>query len=209
MKTPFLILFASLAIAADIPRPEYPQPQFQREQWQSLNGNWEFEFDDADRGLQDNWASAGRKFARNILVPFCFESTKSGIGDTAFHPVVWYRRQVDIPAAWKGRRVLLHFGAVDYRAMVWINGKLVGSHHGGSVPFRFDVTDHLQAGANSIAVRAEDPPADRYIPRGKQYWEPQSRGIFYTRTTGIWQSVWMEATGESYLERARITPSND
>jgi len=208
---PFLIplLAVSAWAAGDIPRPEYPQPQFQRQQWLNLNGTWEFDFDDANRGLEDNWASGGRKFTRNILVPFCFESARSGIGDPSFHPQVWYRRAFAVPADWKGRRVLLHFGAVDYRAMVWVNGRLAGEHEGGHVPFRFDITGLLRPGENTVTVRAEDPPTDRYIPRGKQYWEPQSRGIFYTRTTGIWQTVWLEAAGDSYLERVRITPSVD
>jgi beta-galactosidase/beta-glucuronidase len=175
----------------------------------SLNGPWEFEFDDANVGLEENWAAGGRKFSRTIVVPFCFESKLSGIGDTSFHPWVWYRRSFTVPEAWKGKRVLLHFGAVDYRAMVWVNGRYVGGHTGGHVPFSFDITPHLQRGANTVTVRAEDPPTDRYVPRGKQYWEPKSRGIFYTRTTGIWQPVWIEAAGDSYLTKVRITPSND
>jgi len=210
MRKSALLLSLFLPIlAADIPRPEYPQPQFQREQWMNLNGRWEFAFDDANRGLEENWASGRKKFERSITVPFCFESSMSGIGDTAFHPWVWYRRQVTVPGDWKGRRVLLNFGAVDYRAMVWVNGQLAGQHVGGNTPFRLDITPLLAAGANILTVRAEDPPTDRYIPRGKQYWEPKSRGIFYTRTTGIWQTVWLEATGDSYLHQVRITPSND
>jgi len=197
----------SLLGADDVPRPEYPQPQFQREQWMNLNGRWEFAFDDLNLGLEEDWGGGAKKFDRNILVPFCFESAKSGIGDTSFHPWVWYRRAITLPASWKGRRVLLHFGAVDYRAMVWINGRLVGDHTGGNTPFEFDITPQLKSGANSLIVRAEDPPTDRYIPRGKQYWEPKSRGIFYTRTSGIWQTVWLEAAGENYLERVRSTPS--
>lgn len=197
----------SPAVAAEVPRPEYPQPQFMREQWMTLNGSWEFEFDDANVGLDENWARSGKKFSRTILVPFAFETPRSGIGDRSFHPWVWYRRTFTVPGNWKGRRVLLHFGAVDYRATVWVNGHLAGTHEGGSTPFRFDITPLLTGGSNTLVVRAEDPPTDRYISRGKQYWEPKSRGIFYTRTTGIWQSVWLEAVGESYLEGVRITPS--
>ncbi len=199
----------SFTFGQTAPRPEYPQPQFQREQWLSLNGPWEFEFDDANVGLEENWAAGGRKFTRTIVVPFCFQSKLSGIGDASFHPWVWYRRSFTVPETWKGKRVLLHFGAVDYRAMVWVNGRYVGGHTGGHVPFSFDITPHLQRGANTVTVRAEDPPTDRYVPRGKQYWEPKSRGIFYTRTTGIWQPVWIEAAGDSYLTKVRITPSND
>lgn len=195
----FLSLFAQ-----DIPRPEYPQPQFEREQWQSLNGPWEFDFDDANQGLKEDWSSGARKFSRSILVPFCFESKKSGIGDPSFHPWVWYRRTFTVPAAWKTQRVLLHFGAVDYFSAVWINGKAAGSHTGGNTPFRLDITPYLKAGANTIVLRAEDPPTDRSIPRGKQYWEPKSRSIFYTRTTGIWQPVWIEAAGDTYLESVQV-----
>jgi beta-galactosidase/beta-glucuronidase len=203
------LLLSVGVVAQDIPRSEYPEPQFQREQWQTLNGRWEFEFDDQNKGLAEDWPASAKKFTKSILVPYCFESTKSGIGDTSFHPWVWYRRTFSVPDAWKGRRVQLKFGAVDYRAKVWVNGRITGEHEGGNVPFRFDITPYLHAGSNVIMVRAEDPPTDRFIPRGKQFWEPKSRSIFYTRTTGIWQPVWIEATGDSYLDRVRITPSND
>ncbi|MEN6537539.1 MAG: sugar-binding domain-containing protein [Bryobacteraceae bacterium] len=204
----FFILLCTIS-AQEIPRPEYPQPQFQREQWLSLNGRWEFEFDDANAGIAQNWASGKAKFTRTIVVPYCFESKLSGIGDTSFHPWVWYRRNFTIPNSWTNKRTLLHFGAVDYEATVWINGQQAGSHIGGHVPFAFDITPLLKAGVNTVTVRAEDPPTDRTIPRGKQYWQPKSSGAFYTRTTGIWQPVWIEAVGESYLKRVLSTPSID
>jgi len=204
-----LVAALSFAAAQPVPRPEYPQPQFQRDDWVNLNGQWEFEFDDANRGLDENWASAGKNFSRHITVPFCFASAKSGIADTSFHPWVWYQRAISIPDAWRGRRVLLHFGAVDYRAMVWINGHLAGRHEGGNTPFQFDITPLVAPGSNTITVRADDPPTDRSIPRGKQYWKLKSAEIFYTRTSGIWQTVWLEAAGESYLARVNITPSLD
>ncbi|RPJ78897.1 MAG: glycoside hydrolase family 2, partial [Acidobacteria bacterium] len=203
------ILCAVVLVAQEQPRPEYPQPQFQREQWLNLNGRWEFEFDDANAGIQEAWASADRKFSRTILVPFAFETKLSGIGDTSFHPYVWYRRTFTVPADWKDKRVLLHFGAVDYRAGVWVNGRTAGEHEGGSVPFSFDITPLLKTGANSLVVRAEDQPTDRYQPRGKQYWEPKSRSIFYTRSSGIWQTVWLEGVGQSYLERVTISPERN
>ncbi|HOK45522.1 MAG TPA: hypothetical protein PLK67_06305, partial [Bryobacteraceae bacterium] len=128
-KTLALFLLAVIALAApSIPRAEYPRPQFQREQWLNLNGQWEFEFDDANVGLDENWASGSKKFSRTIVVPYSFESALSGIHDTSFHPWVWYRRSFTVPAAWKGKRILLHFGAVNYWAMVWINGRLAGQH---------------------------------------------------------------------------------
>ena len=208
MRPLLSVLLLTLSLGAQhVPRPEYPQPQFERQQWQTLNGQWEFEYDDNNAGLDQDWGSGSKKFTRSILVPFAPETKKSGIGDTSFHPVVWYRRTVSTPAGWTGKRVLLHFGAVDYHARVWLNGHSLGTHEGGNVPFQFDITSHLKPGSNVLVVRAEDPPTDRYIPRGKQYWEPKSRGIFYTRTTGIWQPVWLESAGASYLERVRITPN--
>jgi beta-galactosidase/beta-glucuronidase len=212
-KLPFalslLIVTVVVLEGQQVPRSEYPQPQFQRGEWQTLNGAWQFEFDDTNVGLDEQWASGKRAFARSIVVPFPFEAKLSGIGDTSFHPWIWYRRTFTVPAGWKGRRVLLRFGAVDYHAQVWVNGSRAGEHEGGNTPFAFDVTPLLAAGENTVVVRAFDPPTDRYIPRGKQYWEPQSRGIFYTRTSGIWQPVWLEAVGDSYLEHVRITPSLD
>jgi beta-galactosidase/beta-glucuronidase len=190
------------ALLAEVPRPEFPQPQFQRAQWLTLNGTWQFEFDDANSGQP-------ARFSRTIQVPFAFETKLSGIGDTGFHPWIWYRRAFALPQDWTGRRVLLHFGAVDYQAWVWINGQLVGSHEGGNTPFRFDITPQVKPGENTVVVKAWDPPQDRFIPRGKQYWEPKSRGIFYTRTSGIWQPVWLEATGSTYLDKVRVTTHND
>lgn len=205
----FVLAAAAWLPAQTIPRPEHPQPQFQREEWLNLNGTWEFEFDDANAGLRENWAGSGKKFGRNITVPFCFESPASGIGDPSFHPWIWYRRGFTVPGAWKGRRVWLRFQAVDYRAWVWVNGQYAGYHEGGSTPFGFDITEKLKPGANVVTVRVEDPPTDRSIPRGKQYWEVKSRGIFYTRTSGIWQTVWLEAVNETHLEKVRITTEND
>ncbi|MFL6464194.1 MAG: glycoside hydrolase family 2 protein [Bryobacteraceae bacterium] len=194
----------------EIPRPEYPEPQFQRAEWINLNGTWEFCFDDADVGMKAGWAfHHHQSFPLKILVPFCFESPQSGIVDKGFHYVVWYRRYFLLPPEWKGRRLLLHFGAVDYRAQVWVNGQFVGLHEGGHTPFCFDVTEVLQAGENTVTVRVEDLPKDRYIPRGKQHWELKSTSIFYTRTSGIWQSVWLELVGDSYLEQVRVKASID
>jgi len=190
-------------------RPEYPRPDLMRADWQSLNGQWEFEFDDNDRGLAERWYATGKWFTRTIQVPYCFQSKLSGIGDTSFHDVVWYRRAVQIPESWRSRRVLLHFGAVDYEATVWINGDKAGRHQGGHVPFSFDITDYLKQGNNVIVVRAWDPSTDMSLPRGKQYWQPRSQGIWYTRTTGIWQPVWMEAVDPVHVKRLRITPDID
>jgi beta-galactosidase/beta-glucuronidase len=189
------------------PRPEYPRPQFVRHDWLNLNGDWQFEFDDLDRGVTEDWSGSNRVFPKTILVPFSFETPMSGIGDLSFHPCVWYRRRIEIPEQWNHKQILLHFGAVDYRATVWINGIVVGSHEGGHTPFCCNITRALINGTGEIVVRAEDPPTDRYIPRGKQHWEEHPASIFYARTTGIWQTVWAEPVPVSYLDSVRITPA--
>ena len=142
-------------------------------------------------------------------MPFCYQSRLSGIGDTSFHDVVWYARAFEHSPAGSGERLLLHFGAVDYRAMVWVNGMIVACHEGGHTPFSADVTEALRDGENVVVVRAEDPSRDVTIPRGKQYWREQPEGIFYTRTTGIWQTVWLEPVGSRRIEGLRLTPDVD
>ena len=204
-----LLLSASLAASADTPRAEHPRPDRVRADWQTLNGTWEFDFDPQDRGLAEGWFRGTRALSRRILVPYCPESRLSGIADTSPHEVVWYRRRIAVPEAWRPRRVWLHFGAVDYEARVWVNGDEVGRHRGGHTPFGFDVTDHLKAGDNVVVLRAWDGWSDRTLPRGKQYWKPRSESIFYTRTTGIWQPVWMEAVDPVHVETLRITPEVD
>jgi len=190
-------------------RPEHPRPDFMRLDWQTLNGAWEFEFDDTNRGLAERWYARDRRLARTIQVPYCFQSRASGIGDTSFHDVVWYRRVVQVPDSWRSRQVMLHFGAVDYEAIVWVNGEWVGSHRGGQVGFSVNLSSQLRPGSNVIALRVWDPSTDKALPRGKQYWKPQSEGIWYTRTTGIWQPVWMEAVDAVHLTQLRITPDVD
>ena len=191
--------------APEIPRPEYPRPQFTRNDWLNLNGLWDFDFDDSNVGLQERWALSAHRFTRSIRVPFSFETSMSGIGDHSFHSCVWYRRKFSVPTEWSGKLLLLHFGAVDYRATVWVNGIVVATHEGGHTPFECDITGAVGAEDNEVIVRAEDPPTDRYIPRGKQHWEERPAGIFYARTTGIWQTVWLEPVPRSYLEKVRIT----
>jgi beta-galactosidase/beta-glucuronidase len=192
------------------PRPEYPRPQLWRPEWMNLNGFWDFAFDDLDVGLHDEWYTGRSGFGRRIRVPFKFEADQSSIGDRGFHERVWYRREIRIPPSWsEQQRILLHFGAVDYRATVWVNGMVVGAHEGGHTPFTCDITCALNDGRGVLVVRAEDPPTDRYIPRGKQHWEERPASIFYARTTGIWQTVWMEPVPESYISHVKITPLID
>jgi beta-galactosidase/beta-glucuronidase len=199
-----------------MPRPEYPRPQFRREDWTNLNGTWSFAFDDAGEGLAKGWQgvtpedlrSGSSPFDREIVVPFCYQSRLSGIGETDFHDVVWYVRTIEYAPA-DNERLLLHFGAVDYRATVWVNGVQVASHEGGHTPFSADVTDALTSGENVLVVRAEDPSRDVTIPRGKQYWKEKSESIYYTRTTGIWQTVWLEPVGRRRIDNLRLTPDLD
>jgi beta-galactosidase/beta-glucuronidase len=160
----------------------------------NLNGEWEFGADDV------------RKFDRRITVPFAPQSQLSGVGAWMPSDVVWYRRSFDAPAS---DRLLLHFGAVDYRATVWVNGEEVASHEGGHTPFAADVGHVVRRHDNELIVRAEDPIADKTIPRGKQYWKETSESIFYTATTGIWQTVWLEPLPARAIESLRITPDFD
>ncbi|MFB5189758.1 glycoside hydrolase family 2 protein [Alicyclobacillus fastidiosus] len=191
-------------------RDEYPRPQFARDFWVNLNGEWNFRFDDEDVGVREQWYNRESAwFTDSILVPFCFQSELSGIHDIAFHDIVWYQRTFDIADAFHGKRVMLHFGAIDYESTVWVNGCLVTVHEGGHVPFSVDVTDVLKPVGNVVVVRVYDPSDDIALPRGKQYWLEKSESIFYTRTTGIWQTVWMEAVHETHLQRVRFTPDID
>ncbi|WP_152354068.1 glycoside hydrolase family 2 protein [Brachybacterium subflavum] len=190
----------------------HPRPTLIRESWTSLDGTWDFAHDDEDRGLAEHWfigGSAGGSASdatrpdpldRQIQVPFVPECEASGIGDRGFHPVVWYRRtaQVSTPA---GHRALLHFGAVDHEAMVWVNGHLAGQHTGGQTAFTVDITDHLAGdGSAEIVVRAADDPHDVDLPHGKQDWQEQPHGIWYDRTTGIWRSVWIEVVADQHVD---------
>jgi beta-galactosidase/beta-glucuronidase len=180
----------------------YPRPQLRRAQWTDLSGPWGFAHDDADEGRDAGWHHDPTPFDRTVTVPFPPESPASGIHDTAHHPVVWYRRTLPPAAdAYSGRRALLHFGAVDYRASVWVDGTHVGDHEGGMTPFTFDVTAALKAGADAhtIVVRAEDLGWDAAQPRGKQDWQDSPHVIWYHRTTGIWQPVWLEFVSDTHV----------
>jgi beta-galactosidase/beta-glucuronidase len=186
--------------------PLHPRPRVQREQWIDLNGQWQFAYDDAGKGVGERWQDDAGRFDRTITVPFPPESEMSGINDTGFHPVLWYRRSFDATAA-PGGRLLLHFGAVDYRASVWVNGDLVAIHEGGHTPFSADITASLKpSGEQVVVVRAEDQPLDITQPRGKQDWLPKPHAIWYNRTSGIWQTVWLEPVAGTFIEDFQLTP---
>lgn len=188
---------------------DYPRPQLVRPAWVDLGGAWEFEFDDADEGLALGWAGRTEPFSRSIAVPFPPEAPASGIGDTGFHRVLWYRRTVtaaQVAAAGHdtGRRLLLHFGAVDYRADVWVAGRHVAHHEGGHTPFTADVTD--AAAGFELVVRVEDDPHDLAQPRGKQDWNEHPHEVWYHRTSGIWQPVWIESVPAQHVAHIAWRP---
>ncbi|MDD6463530.1 MAG: glycoside hydrolase family 2 TIM barrel-domain containing protein [Clostridiaceae bacterium] len=191
----------------NIPRPEHPNPQFQRRDWMNLNGKWSFKIDKSKSGLAKKYYQPQTKFDRTINVPFCPESVLSGIEYKDFMDAVWYSREFTIPEKYSGLRTILHFGAVDYKATVYINGKEVGTHKGGYISFEFDITDYITDGKNVLTVYAEDDTRNPLQPRGKQSEEYYSHGCDYTRTTGIWQTVWLEFVPESRIKGIKIFPN--
>ena len=181
----------------------YPRPQLFREGWQSLNGAWRFAFDDEFRHDEP---SDIRRWPMSIRVPFPPEAKASGIDDRAFHWRCWYERDFETLRPDSGR-VILHFGAVDYSAKVWVNGHVVTRHEGGHTPFWTDITDALNKnGRQTVSVCVEDDPHDLTKPRGKQDWQLEPHGIWYPRTTGIWQTVWIERVPDTYIRKIRWTP---
>ena len=206
-----LMLCAGLAQRAwaDVPRPEYPRPQFERSVWQNLNGEWTYEFDFGrsgdNRGLKDSHG-----FAQKIRVPYCPESRLSGVAYTDFIPGMWYHRKITVPAAWQGQRIILHFGAVDYEATVFIDGKKVMTHWGTGSSFEADITDFVRPGQEAnLVVKVVDDLRGGLQPGGKQSPRYESYACSYTRTTGIWQTVWMEPVSEQSLLRTVIIPDID
>ena len=189
----------------NIPRAEHPNPQWERETWKNLNGPWEFEFDFGCSAVERRlWEK--ERFDREILVPFCPESRLSGIGYTDFISGVAYRRNFELSQEELSGRVLLHFGAVDYEASVYVNGTLVGSHKGGYTSFCFDITKHVAPGPNTLFVAVKDDVRSSLQPKGKQAHLYASSGCDYTRTTGIWQTVWLEFVPERHIQSAKYYP---
>ncbi|OJV76606.1 MAG: glycoside hydrolase [Cellulomonas sp. 73-92] len=183
------------------PDDSYPRPQLVREGWTSLDGPWAFAHDDDDRGLRERWYAPDQvgAFDRRVVVPFPPESAASGIGDTGYHPVVWYRRPLRLTPR-PGRRTLLHLGAVDHEADVWVDGQHVGRHEGGYTAFTLDVTDALDHGDDHVlVVRAHDEATDPHLARGKQDWELEPHVVWYRRSTGIWRTVWVEEVADQHV----------
>lgn len=189
----------------------HPRPQLTRSNWRDLCGTWQFAYDDEARGLDENWQDDANVFKRAIQVPYPPESSASGIGDNGFHPVVWYRRTFELSPEDQGKHLLLHCNAIDYLARVWVNGQLVVMHEGGQTPFSVDITNalHLNEKEQVIVIRAEDEPKDLTQPRGKQDWQEPPHEIWYHRTTGIWQPVWLEPVSATHITQVRWTPDID
>ena len=181
----------------------YPRPQLRRKTWYSVNGDWDFALDPAGA-----WKHPSEvEWRDRIRVPFSPETAASGVGNTGFYRWCWYRREVEVPPIQRGERLILRFGAVDFAATVWVNGIWVGEHEGGFTPFAFDVTTLATTGSSlQIVVRVDDDPHDLAKPRGKQDWQLEPHSIWYPRTTGVWQTVWMEIIPATAIDRVAFTP---
>ncbi|MFR8317847.1 MAG: glycoside hydrolase family 2 protein [Catenibacillus sp.] len=185
---------------------DYPRPQMVRHNWKNLNGSWDFAFDDNNMGQEKNWSVNFPKEHRTIQVPFTYETKKSGIYETGHHENIWYSRSVMLEEKEiDGKKILLHFEGSDFKTIVWINGKAVGSHQGGYARFSFDITRYVSPGENRITVKVEDSKSI-VQPRGKQRWMENNFGCWYVQTTGIWKTVWLEYVNPVHLKAVKITP---
>lgn len=189
----------------EIPRNEHPRPDFLRNDWINLNGEWDFEIDTSTTGIEKEFYLPEKKFKERIVVPFPPESTLSRIKNTDFMVSVWYKRKIEIPENWKHKRIFLNFGAVDFFTNVWINGQKLGHHTGGYSPFRFEITPFLKK-ENILTVNAYDDNRTFLQPCGKQSQKYSSYGCYYTRVTGIWQTVYLETIGKNNIKHFRIIP---
>jgi beta-galactosidase/beta-glucuronidase len=204
-----LVFSGFVSSAVDIPRPEYPRPQFERSDWINLNGEWTYVFDFGKSGHQRGFTES-KGFDDKILVPFCPESSLSGVEHKGYIEMMWYHRKINVPGSWKDKKVLLHFGAVDYECEVFIDGKSAGIHYGGTSSFNFDITRLVRLGEEQeLVLYVKDELRSGDQPRGKQSRKYQSAGIMYTRTTGIWQTVWMEPVSVNGLLNCFVIPDLD
>lgn len=190
----------------NIPRAEHPFPQMERKSWRNLNGEWQFEFDFGNTGV-DRKLFLDKTFSKKIIVPFCPESKLSEVCYKDFMNAVWYKRNLSLTKEEKDNRVILHFGAVDYECQVYVNGNHSGSHKGGYTSFSFDISEFVLEGDNDITVYARDNGRDGLQPRGKQSIKFYSVGCDYTRTTGIWQTVWVEFVPKTYIQKVKYYPN--
>jgi beta-galactosidase/beta-glucuronidase len=204
-----LLFLYQQAVAQSVPRPEHPQPQFERVDWVNLNGQWTYTFDFGKSGSERGFAKS-EGFKDNITVPFCPESRLSGVNYTDFINAMWYQRKIVVPQSWSGRRVIVHFGAVDFESELFIDGKLVGRHYGGTSSFSYDITDNITFGKTSnLVLHVLDDTRSGTQPLGKQCPQYKSYACSYTRTTGIWQTVWLEAVAKNGLLDCQVIPDLD
>ena len=209
MAATLLLGLSSSVKAADLPRSEYPRPQFEREYWVNLNGTWTYSFDFGQTGADRNFRNS-KGFDGKITVPFCPESSLSGVKHTDFIPCIWYQRTITVPETWGGKNILLNFGAVDYDATIFIDGKKVGRHCGAGSSFSLDITKFVKAGGSAnLVIQVKDNLRGGKQPGGKQSTGYYSAGCNYTRVTGIWQTVWMEAVCPEALKQVFATPDID
>ena len=202
-------LLVSFSALAQIPRAEYPRPQFEREAWQNLNGEWTYTLDPVKTGWERGLRNS-KGFADKIIVPFAPESKLSGVEHKEFIPCIWYQRNITIPAEWEGKDVLLQFGAVYYESEIYVDGKFVDRHFGGSDSFTVDITKFVKAGStHSLVVNAKSDLRSRMQPAGKQSLRHGPFECMYTRTTGIWQTVWMEAVAPAAISRVKYITDID
>ncbi|MBO0959275.1 glycoside hydrolase family 2 [Neobacillus sp. MM2021_6] len=192
----------------NIPRSEYPRPQFERADWMNLNGEWNFKFDRENQGEKEKWFKEPN-FDKKIMVPFTYETKASGIGEEAFCSNVWYQKSVMISSEYEKRNVILHFQAADYITKLWVNGIFVGERKGGQIAFSFDITNYVnEKNELNLVVKIEDSQSC-FQPRGKQRWLKDSYECWYVQTTGIWQTVWLEFLNDNHVQAVKITPDID
>lgn len=204
-----MLCWGLTTIAQALPRAEYPCPQFQRQEWQNLNGTWTYTLDLSRTGDQRGYMNS-KGFADKITIPFCPESKLSGVGHTDFINTIWYQREITVPQDWAGQTILLHFGASDYETTIYVDGRLAGRHFGGGSSFAVDITRYAHPGHTAqLVVRVDDNLRDGRQPAGKQSERLDSYGCMYTRTTGIWQTVWMEPVSRQGLKTVSAVPDID
>lgn len=212
MKKIFIcIALAALFFASNVwgQRNEYPRPQFERNEWVNLNGTWTYNIDPTGSGVEKNYKDS-KGFEQEILVPFSPESKLSGVGHTDFIEHLWYQRMVSIPAEWNQKRILLNFGGVYYESEIYVDGKFVDRHFGGSASFSVDLTDFVRPGhEHSLVVYVKSDLKNRIQPAGKQSTRYYSHVCNYTRTTGIWQTVWMEAVHPKAIKSSQVITDID
>lgn len=188
-------------------RNEYPRPQLKRGQWLNLNGKWDFKFDDSNIGMKEKWYK-NKKFDNTINVPFAYQSELSNVKDKEEHNTLWYKREFNIPKEWN-EKVYLNFGASDYETIVFINGQRVGSHVGGNTSFRFEISNYLTYDVEEVVVYVNDDAFEERITRGKQAWTEEPNSIWYTRTVGLWQTVWLEPVSNHFIDKLKIDTNID